>query len=112
MRLSPHAHPPPPRDGELVEAIRNGDGVSLGVLLERHRPRLLAAAFRLLGYRPDAEDAVQETCLIAMRHVAGVREPEAVGAWLHAVLRRTCLQHRRSRRGEILTDVFPELVDD
>ena len=29
--------------------------------------RLFATAIRLLGYRPDAEDAVQETCLAAMR---------------------------------------------
>jgi DNA-directed RNA polymerase specialized sigma24 family protein len=45
-------------------------------LLERHRPRLFATAVRLLGYRSDAEDAVQETCLAAIRHIGSVRDPE------------------------------------
>lgn len=101
-----------PSDGELVAAARSGHGASLGLLLERHRPRLFAAALRLLGYRPDAEDAVQETCLIAMRHIGTVRDPEAVGGWLHAVLRRSCLQLRRRRSGELLTDSFHDVADE
>jgi RNA polymerase sigma-70 factor (ECF subfamily) len=100
-----------PSDGDLVAAIRDGDASALGLLLERHRPRLFATAVRLLGYRAEAEDAVQETCLIAMRHVGSVRDPESVGAWLHAVLRRACLQHRRRRRTEdALTDSLATLL--
>ncbi|HEY5415162.1 MAG TPA: sigma factor, partial [Gemmatimonadaceae bacterium] len=50
---------------------------ALGLLLERHRPRLFATAVRLVGgYRSDAEDAVQETCLAAIRHIGSVRDPE------------------------------------
>lgn len=99
-------------DGELVAAARAGDGAALGLLLERHRPRLFATALRLLGYRPDADDAVQETCLIAMQHIGSVRDPEAVGAWLQAVVRRSCLQdQRRRQRGEILTDSIPDVLD-
>ena len=30
----------------------------------------------LVGYRSDAEDAVQETCLAAIRHIGSVRDPE------------------------------------
>jgi RNA polymerase sigma-70 factor (ECF subfamily) len=102
-----------PTDGELVTAARSGDAAALGLLLERHRPRLFATALRLLGYRQDAEDAVQETCLIAMRHVGSVRDPDAVGAWLMTVLRRACLQYQRQRRGaEMVTDTLPDLVDD
>jgi len=92
-------------DADLVAAARGGDGAALGLLLERHRPRLFATAVRLLGYRPDAEDAVQETCLAAMRHIGSVRDPESVGAWLQAVVRRACMQQERRRRnGELLTD--------
>jgi len=101
-----------PTDGELVLAAKAGDGPSLGLLLERHRPRLYATAIRLLGYQPDAEDVVQETCLIAMRHIGSVHDPEAVGAWLHAVLRRSCLQHRRRRRSEVVTETLPETPDE
>ena len=99
-------------DADLVTAARGGDGAALGLLLERHRPRLFATAVRLLGYRPDAEDAVQETCLAAMRHIGSVRDPESVGAWLQAVLRRACMQHERRRNGELLTDSLPDLLDE
>jgi RNA polymerase sigma-70 factor (ECF subfamily) len=111
MRLLSHDGPAPPGDGELLIAARKGNVTALGLLLERHRPRLLAVALRTLGYRADAEDAVQETCLLAMQHIGALRDPEAVGAWLHAILRRACVQLRRGRSGEFLTDPFPEMAD-
>jgi len=100
-------------DADLVVAARGGDAAALGLLLERHRAGLSATAIRLLGYRPDAEDAVQETCLAAMRHIGSVRDPELAGAWLQAVVRRACMQHqRRQRSGELLTDSLPDLLDE
>jgi RNA polymerase sigma-70 factor (ECF subfamily) len=93
-------------------SARAGDAASLGLLLERHRPRLLATALRLVGFRPEAEDAVQETCLIAVRYLGSVRDPDAVGAWLETVLRRACLQNRRRWRGELLTESLPDMLDE
>lgn len=101
-----------PSDAALLLAARNGDCAGLGLLLERYRPRLHAAALRLLGYGPEAEDAVHETFLVALRRLDDVRDPQAIGGWLHAVLRRCCLQHLRRRRGEVLTAVLPEIADD
>ena len=101
------------RDGELVAAAKAGNGAALGVLLERHRPRLFATALHILGYRSDAEDAVQETCLAAMQHLGSVRDPDAAGAWLNTVLRRACLQlEQRRRSSEMLTDSVPDRLDD
>ena len=101
-----------PSDADLVAAARRGDASALGLLLERHRPHLYATALRLLGYRVDAEDAVQETCLAALRHIGTVRDPEAFGSWLQVVLRRACLQHARRSRGERLADEIPEITDE
>jgi RNA polymerase sigma-70 factor (ECF subfamily) len=111
MRLLSQDGPRSPGDGELLMAARRGDATALGLLLERHRPRLFAAALRALGYRADAEDAVQDTCLLAMRHLGALRDPEAVGAWLHAILRRACVQRRRARSGELPTDPLPDISD-
>jgi RNA polymerase sigma factor (sigma-70 family) len=101
-----------PCDSALLDAIRGGDVAALGLLLERYRPSLLAAAIRIAGRGPEAEDAFQETCLIALRHIGSVRDPAAVGAWLHSVLRRACLQQKRRRRAEVLTCELPEIADD
>jgi RNA polymerase sigma-70 factor (ECF subfamily) len=78
-------------DARLLLAARGGDAASLGVLLESYRPRLLAVAVRLLGDYGRAEDAVQETFVLALRRIGGVRDPAAFGGWLHTVLRNVCL---------------------
>jgi len=90
-------------DVELARMAQRGDATSLGVLLERHRAPLYALALRFLGYGPDAQDAVQDAFLIALRTIERLREPEAVGGWLRGILRNVCLRRLRERRqGEIL----------
>lgn len=101
-----------PTDAELAIAARGGDCTCLGVLLERHRARLYAAALRVLGFRPEAEDAVHDTFLIALRHIGDVKDPQAVVGWLHTVLHRCCLLQLRRRRGEMLTAEVPDRPDD
>ena len=91
-------------DAELVRMAQGGDVTSLGILLERHRASLYALALRILGYTPQAQDAVQDAFLIALRNIERLREPEAVGGWLRAILRNVSLERLRHGRGEILFD--------
>ena len=84
-------------DAELVQAALHGDRLGLGVLLERHRPRLKAAALAILGDPAGAQDAVHETFLAALLHLGQVRDPLAVGGWLMATLRTRCLMELRRR---------------
>lgn len=89
-------------DAELVRTAWGGDATSLGILLERHRAPLYALALRFLGPGADAQDAVQDTFLIALRTIERLREPEAVGGWLRGILRNVCLRRLRERsQGEI-----------
>jgi RNA polymerase sigma-70 factor (ECF subfamily) len=108
---SPRPQDAGPSDAELVVAAHAGNVAALGLLLERHRPRLFATALFMLGFRPDAEDAVQETLLIALQRIGDVRDPGAAGAWLQTVVRRVCLQLQRRRRGEELVGAIPEMAD-
>jgi RNA polymerase sigma-70 factor (ECF subfamily) len=59
-------------------------------LLERHRARLHAVAIGMLGHGADAEDAVQDTLLVALRRIGELREPAAAGGWLVAILVNVC----------------------
>jgi RNA polymerase sigma-70 factor (ECF subfamily) len=62
----------------------------------RHRPYLLAVAYRLLGSMTEAEDAVQEASLRLQRpEVTGVTD---VRGWLTTVTSRICLDQLRSAR--------------
>ncbi|WP_306212948.1 RNA polymerase sigma factor [Actinoplanes sp. RD1] len=77
-------------DAGLVRDAQAGDVTSLGVLLARHRPAMYAVALSLLGRPADAEDAVQEAALIAVRRIGDLRDQAAAGPWLKAVTRNVC----------------------
>ncbi len=99
-------------DAELARAAQSGDAASFGILLERHRAPLYALALRFLGHGPDAQDAVQDAFLIALRMIDRLRKPEAVGGWLRGILRNVCLRRLRERRqGEIPFDELPRRVE-
>jgi RNA polymerase sigma-70 factor, ECF subfamily len=77
--------------------------------VERHRGRLFAIAYRMLGTRVDAEDAVQEAYLRWHRHDAqDVRDPLA---WLVTVVTRTSLDRLRALAAERERYVGPWLPE-
>jgi DNA-directed RNA polymerase specialized sigma24 family protein len=75
------------------------DGLTQG--FAEHRGRLMALAYRMLGSRGDAEDAMQEAWLRVSRAEGGQVENPA--GWLTTVVARVCLnmlESRRARREE------------
>ena len=84
-----------PSDAGLVRSALDGDVASFSALLERYRASLYAHALASLGRPEDAADAVQETFLLALTRLGQVRDPEAVGGWLHAVMRSVCAMELR-----------------
>jgi RNA polymerase sigma-70 factor (ECF subfamily) len=98
----------PLSDADLTRAAQAGDAGSLGVLLARHQAGMRAVALSMIGYGPDTDDVVQDAALLALRRIQDVRNPEAVGPWLRAVVRNECRMRLRARRigemgGEMLT---------
>jgi RNA polymerase sigma-70 factor (ECF subfamily) len=79
---------------------------------EADRGHLFAVAYRMLGSRSDAEDAVQQAWLRYAR--ADVDDVENVSGWLTTVVSRLCLDALRSRasRREVLaaSDTADDLV--
>ena len=76
---------------------------------EANRPHLRAVAYRMLGSRTEAEDAVQEAWLRLLK--ADASDIENLGGWLTTVTARICLdwlRARKSRREEPLTVHVPE----
>jgi RNA polymerase sigma-70 factor (ECF subfamily) len=97
-----------PSDAALVARAAGGEVEALAGLLERYRPSLYAAAIGLLRNREEAADAVQDTCLTAIMRLGSLRDPTAIGGWLHAVLRNTCLMRVR-RAGRETPDHHVEI---
>ncbi|RSD23865.1 sigma-70 family RNA polymerase sigma factor [Amycolatopsis eburnea] len=79
---------------------------------ERERPRLRAAAYRMLGSAAEADDAVQEAWL--RFHRTDAAEIGNVPAWLTTVVARVCLSALRARRNhpEEALDGQPEPGDE
>lgn len=92
-----------PTDAALVAAARDGDKTSFALLLERHRPLLVALCQRTLGNRWSAEDAVQEASLQALLGLGHLRHPGRFGPWLAGIGLNVCRRMLRQRRFEMWT---------
>jgi RNA polymerase sigma-70 factor (ECF subfamily) len=97
-------------DAELLQAAHAGDVPSFGLLLERYRPRLLAIALRMLGYGTQAEDAVHDTFLIALRKIGTLADPGAFQPWLDTIVRNVCRMYLR-RAQPLSLDARPPGTD-
>ena len=89
----------------------SGPDEALAEAFEEQRGRLVAVAYRMLGSRADAEDAVQEAWLRLARHDAAAIDN--LGGWLTTVVGRVCIDMLRSRKARpeaSYDDRLPELV--
>src|SRR5437867_3508970 len=87
------------------------DHDDFGALVGRHRPRMRAVAFAILGDREEAEDVVQEALLRGFLALATLRRPDRAGAWLAAITANLArMRLRRPREQSLPFDVVaPEL---
>ena len=66
---------------------------------EEYAARLYTVAYRLLGNRADAEDAVQRALLKAFEARESYAPRWALSTWLYRVLTNVCIDELRRRRG-------------
>jgi RNA polymerase sigma-70 factor (ECF subfamily) len=88
---------------ELVERARDGDREAFAALAASVIARLFNTAQLMLRDRDLADDAVQETLVLAWRDLRSLRNPNGFEAWLHRILVRSVYREadrrRRSRFG-------------
>jgi RNA polymerase sigma factor (sigma-70 family) len=83
-------------DGAQDENVTVTNKKDLTVPFEESRPHLRAVAYRMLGSRSEADDAVQETWLRLSR--ADTSDVDNLRGWLTTVVARVCLDMLRSRK--------------
>ena len=92
----------------LVERARAGDEEAFASLARAAGDRLLAIAYRMLRDLGLAEDAVQQTLVIAWRELPQLRDIERFDAWIHRLLVNACYaEARRGRRWAANVRVLP-----
>jgi RNA polymerase sigma-70 factor (ECF subfamily) len=79
-------------------------------LAEEYAGRLYAVAYRMLGNRADAEDAVQRALLKCFAARATYSPRWAISTWLYRALTNVCIDELRRRRVRRDADVPGETV--
>src|SRR5262245_5349197 len=95
----------------------NGNGERGGMVdqqwladrFEEHRPKLRAAAYRMLGSLSEADDAVQDAWLRLSRSNAA--DIDNLGGWLTTVVARVALNMLRSRNTRREEPLGPHMPD-
>ena len=90
-----------------------GEGAQeLDNAVSRNLPVFYKRAFRFLGNRPDAEDAVQDALLSACKHLGQFRGQAQLSTWLTAIVTNAArMQLRRRRRSSCLSLEEPKGED-
>ena len=82
----------------LIERARTGDRAAFASLASDSIGRLFNVAQLMLRDRDLAEDAVQETLVLAWRDLRGLRDVEGFDSWLHRILVRCVYREARRAR--------------
>ena len=88
-------------DADLVILARSGGGEAFGELVRRYQRAAYAVALSVIGKHADAEDAAQESFLVALQRLDDCRNPAKFAGWLLAIVRNRSrnLIRRESLRG-------------
>lgn len=88
-------------EATIVGRAQDGDLAAFEQLLRHYQGPLFRLAYRLLGDRGEAEDALQDTMVQVWRKLPGLMEPLVFRSWVYQIMTRRCLSllRTRSRRG-------------
>ena len=89
--------PAVPPDEELVASAQTGDRNALERLLARHRPWLFNIALRMLGRRPEAEDATQDILIKALQGLPAFRGDSRFRTWLYRIAANHILNLKKDK---------------
>jgi RNA polymerase sigma-70 factor (ECF subfamily) len=101
---------------ELVELARNGDREAFSALAASVVDRLYATAMLILRDHSMADDATEETIVLAWRDLPSLRDVDRFDAWLRRLLVNACRdegrRHRRQRPEMTLLPVHEPIIGD
>ena len=102
-QLARHEDPSRLDDATLARRVADSDEAALRELLRRHNQRLFRTARAILRDDAEAEDAVQEAYLKAIRAIGNFRAEAKLSTWLTRIAANEALERLRKRkRAEVL----------
>jgi RNA polymerase sigma-70 factor (ECF subfamily) len=90
---------PAPDEQRLISALQAGDERAFEEAFRLYRPRLYATAVHFMGYQDaEAEDAVQDAFLNALKGIKSFEGRSSLYTWLNAICVRCCFNRLRKRK--------------
>lgn len=99
----------------LVTRLQAGDATSFEILVRTFGGRMLAVARRMLGNEDDAQDALQDAFLSAVKSIQQFASQSSLGTWLHRIVANAALMKLRTRRRRpetLIDDLLPKFLAD
>ncbi|MCY4571734.1 MAG: sigma-70 family RNA polymerase sigma factor [Gemmatimonadetes bacterium] len=90
-------------DAELVTQARCGDREAFGELVRRYQRAAYSVALSVTGKPQDAEDAAQESFMVALQRLDDCRNADRFAGWLLAIVRnrsRNLIRRENLRSGD------------
>jgi RNA polymerase sigma-70 factor (ECF subfamily) len=91
-------------DAELMLRVKDGDGASFGVLLEKHRSSVVHFLYRMVQNSAVAEELAQEVFLRVYRSRATYEPTAKFTTWLFRIATHLALNALRDNKNERLQD--------
>lgn len=86
-------------DAVLVSTAKSGDADAFVELSKRHRRRILQTIYRITRNWQDAEDALQDSLLMAFSHLQDFQEKCSFSTWFTRIAINSALMLLRKKRG-------------
>ena len=88
------------RDAELMLRVRDGDGASFGVLLDKHRSPVVHFLYRMVQNQAVAEELAQEVFLRVYRSRQTYAASAKFTTWLYRIATNLAVNHARDTKHE------------
>jgi RNA polymerase sigma-70 factor (ECF subfamily) len=83
----------------LIDRILNGEQHGYAELVDRYKSYAFTIALKILGNRPEAEEAAQDAFIKAYHHLKNFNRQAKFSTWLYRIVFTTAISYKRKHKG-------------
>ena len=91
-------------EARLVALARDGDRGAFAELVDMYKGKLFHLAFRMLGNKQEAEDAVQDAFMRMYEHLGRYDSQHKFSTWIYRIATNLCIDRLRRRKSSYSLD--------
>jgi RNA polymerase sigma factor (sigma-70 family) len=95
----------------VVKQAAQGEEQAQSLLYRQFAKAMFNICTRMADSRPDAEDLLQESFILAFRNLGQLKEPASFGGWLKRIVINECIRYSKKMVRWRDIDLLPEQAD-